>query len=1058
LLRIGNVPVWESPQCFELNRLPMRVPLLPHPDAASARAGRESPWHVPLDGRWKFRLVGSPDRAPADFAARDHDDSRWREIDVPGHWTAQGYDKPHYTNVIMPFGLDPPRVPADNPTGLYRTVFRVPASWRERRVVLHVGGADSVLLVYVNGRFVGLSKDSKLPAEFDVTPYLRRGDNVLAAMVIRWSDASYLEDQDQWWMAGIFRGVYLYSTAPAYLANLTLGADLVAPRRGRLDVTARVDGVMDAGFRVRCRVETLSGRPLRSGTLEGEVPVYRHHSARARAVSSALYPGPVVEMSATLAVEPWNHERPVLYRAVAELLDPRGRVVEAVADRVGFRRIEVRDRQLLVNGRAVYIRGVNRHEHHPRHGKTLTLDEMREDVRLMKQFNFNAVRTAHYPNDPRFYDLCDELGLYVIDEANIESHARLRDLCHDPAYAGAMMARFQRMVLRDANHPSIVAWSLGNESGYGAVHDAMAAWSRSVDPRRPVHYEGGLFAGWAQFHDRPGAAKLGTSRGVDYPASDLVCPMYPSIDELAEFARRYRGDKPLVMCEYSHAMGNSNGSLKDYWDLIESTPGLQGGFIWDWVDQGIERTNAAGETYWAFGGDFGDEPNDADFCCNGLLWPDRTPHPGIWEHHRISAPLRAERVRGARSIAITNRCDFVDTRRFRAELVWLAGGVVVGRERLRLPRLGPGDTRNVALPAPPDAGGRELVGRVVFELARDTDWAARGHQVGWDEWIEARARRRARRLVGARPTLVQDGRSVDVASGDVALRFDAQTGQLRRLSAFGVSVLRRSPTLALWRAPTDNDGIKLAEEPNGALRRWLDWNLPNVRGRTVESRVSGEREGVAVVRTISHKLRGVAQPVRQHERLRVLRDGWVRVEERVVVPRGVDDLPRIGLAWQLADSFGRVAYYGRGPEENYCDRNFGYPLGRFDATVDDEFVPYVVPQEHGNHTDVRWVALASDRCTLVFVPDEPLQFSVGRYSAAALFAARHPTDLVSDGTVHLHLDARNRGLGTGSCGPDTLARYRIGSGGYTFGWWIKACPAGADPADVAARLPAGSRG
>jgi beta-galactosidase len=1031
----------------------MRVPLVPYPSAAAARAGGDSPWRLSLDGRWKFRLVNAPTRAPANFAARDHDDRGWAEIDVPGHWTAQGFDKPHYTNVIMPFGLDPPRVPAENPTGLYRTTFRVPLAWQRRRVVLHVGGADSVLLVWLNGAFVGLSKDSKLPAEFDLTPRLRRGENVLAAMVVRWSDASYVEDQDQWWMAGIFRSVYLYSTAPVFLANVALSTDLEASRRGRIDVRARVEGVMDEGFRVRCRVETLAGRALRGGELEGDVPVYRHHSARARAVSSALYPGPVVDLSAALAVEPWNHERPVLYRVVAELLDPRGRVLEAVADRVGFRRIEVRDRQFLVNGRAVYIRGVNRHEHHPRHGKTLTLDEMREDVRLMKQFNFNAVRTSHYPNDPRFYELCDELGLYVVDEANIESHARLRDLCHDPRYESALMARFQRMVVRDSNHASIIAWSLGNESGYGAVHDAMAAWSRAVDPRRPVHYEGGLFAGWPQFHGRPGSGRLGASRGVDHPASDIVCPMYPSIAELAEFARRYRGDKPLIMCEYSHAMGNSNGSLKDYWDLIESTPGLQGGFIWDWVDQGIERSNARGEVYWAYGGDFGDEPNDVDFCCNGLVWPDRTPHPGIWEHHRIAAPLRAARVRDARRIAITNRQDFCDSRGYRAELLWLAGGEIVTRTRLRLPTIAPGATRTLALPRAPDARGRELVARIVFELARDTAWASRGHQVGWDEWVEARARRRRARLSGAAPVLHEAGTVVTVGSGALEARFDARTGNLRRLAVDGRSVLRGAPTLALWRAPTDNDGIKLAEQPNGVLRRWLEWNLPKVRGRTVATRRVARRDRAAIVRTVEHRLRGVSAPVRQDERVVVARDGWLRFEERVVVPRGVDDLPRLGLEFRLDDAFERIAYYGRGPEENYSDRKSGYPLGRFAGAIDDEFVPYVVPQEHGNHTETRWLALESARVGLVLVPDAPLEFSVGRYGADALFAARHPGDLTREDVVHLHVNARNRGLGTGSCGPDTLPQYRIGAGTYAFGIWMRAYRPGDDPARLAERLP-----
>jgi len=1016
----------------------MRAPLTPYPDAETARAGGPSRWQLPLNGRWKFRLVDAPDRAPAGFADGDYDDRHWREIDVPGNWTTQGYDRPHYTNVMMPFGLDPPRVPTANPTGLYRTRFMLPAQWRRRRTVLHVGGAESVLLVYLNGAFVGLAKDSRLPSEFDLTPHLKHGENVLAAMVIRWSDASYLEDQDHWWMAGIHRDVWLYSTAAVYLANVRLDADLIGPRRGRLGVEARVGGSAAAGWRVRCGVHTAAGQYLCGA--EAELPIYRHHSPRARMISSVLHEGPIVRLDVDLTVAPWSHESPALYRVVLELVDPDGQVVEVVTDRVGFRRIEVRDRQLLINGRPVYIRGVNRHDHHPRTGKTVSVDDMRQDLVLMKQFNFNAVRTAHYPNDHRFYGLCDELGLYVIDEANIECHARLRELCHDPRYGAAMMDRYQRMVMRDGNHPCIVAWSLGNESGYGAVHDAMAAWSRAVDPSRPVHYEGGLFAGWPAFHGRPNAQRLGANRGVDYPASDIICPMYPSIDELRRFAERYQGDKPLIMCEYSHAMGNSNGSLKDYWDLIESTPGLQGGFIWDWVDQGLEKTDLSGRSYWGFGGDFGDEPNDVNFNINGLIWPDRTPHPAIWEHHRIAAPIVAVRLSGRPPrLEVRNRSDFLDARRFRARVLWLVDGRPVAEKRIALPRLGPGEMGTVVLPAAPAdvPADAELIGRIVFELARDTAWAAEGHQVGWDEWIEHKPRRRRGRVPRGAPDVIADDNGWTVVASGLAARFDARTGRLRRLTMLGEKILQRPPRLSIWRAPTDNDGIKLREAPGGALETWLAWNLPHVREqvRSVEVRSTGAE--FMLTRRVEFRLRGVDRPIRQQERWGVHADGSLRVDESVTVPTGVTDLPRLGLEFVLAARFERVCYYGRGPEENYIDRRYGYPLGRFEGTIDDEYVPYIVPQTHGNHTDVRWLAVESPTTGLLIASDEPAQFSIGRYSEEALYVARHPVDLVRDDCAWLHLDARNRGLGTGACGPDTLPRYRIGPGRYDFGWVLK---------------------
>ena len=558
----GVAPVWEQPECIALNRLPMRVPLTSYASADAARAGEPSQWRMTLDGTWRFKLVDSPRAAPEDFTAREYDDSAWGDIRVPGTWVRQGHDHPHYTNVVMPFQCEPPATPERNPTGLYRRSFTLPAAWRDRRVVLHVGSADSVLLIYVNGAFVGLSKDSRLPAEFDLTSHVRRGDNVLAAMVIRWSDASYIEDQDQWWQPGLHRSVELYSTASAYIQDLRLTAGLSDDlKAGRLTIEGEAAGISETGWKLRYCVETLNGRALVRRALGGEVQVYRHHSHRAASVSSAIHTGAVVRESTDVrGITAWTHETAQLYRVVAELVAPDGAVIEAVSQRFGFRRIDVRDKSLLINGERVFIRGVNRHEFHPVHGKTFGVDDMREDLVLMKRFNFNAVRTAHYPNDHRFYDLCDELGLYVIDEANIETHARLRSLVHDPRYSASFMTRFQRMVARDRNHPCVIMWSLGNESGYGPVHDAMAAWARANDPSRPLHYEGSLFVAWGQFQGRAFEKSLAERCDLDVPASDVIAPMYPSIDELAHWAKAYRGQKPLIMCEYSHAMGNSTAA------------------------------------------------------------------------------------------------------------------------------------------------------------------------------------------------------------------------------------------------------------------------------------------------------------------------------------------------------------------------------------------------------------------------------------------------------------------------------------------------------------------
>ncbi len=636
---------WELPECTGVGRLPARASLIPFPDARSARSlesgrQRESPWRHSLDGEWTFKLVERPEDVPADFALTHFDDRSWGVIEVPGNWTMQGHDRPHYTNVQMPFPGVPPSVPEQNPTGLHRLTVQLPESFEDRRVILHFGGAESVLYVWWNGQEVGMSKDSRLPAEFDVTPFLRSGENQLAAAVVRWSDATYIEDQDHWFMAGLHREVYLYATGHEYIADLSVRADLDDDyRNGQLVATALVgsSGNLEPGWSMRLELFDPHGKSVFRRPLECDVATagnpYLFRGQRADWLQEVRRPAQ------------WSAEQPQLYRVVASLHDPKGRCRESVTCRTGFRRVEIRNRELLLNGRPVLIRGVNRHDHDDVRGKAVSFESMESDVRLMKLFHFNAVRTAHYPNDPAFYDLCDEYGLYVVDEANIESHAHLASLCHDPRYAQAFLDRGMRMVARDRNHPSVIMWSLGNEAGCGANHGAMAGWIRQADPSRPIHYEGALEWNWYR----------------DHALTDVICPMYPAIDDLVKWAKSGHGDRPLIMCEYSHAMGNSNGSLADYWQAIEAHHGLQGGFIWDWMDQGLRKTSAAGENYWAYGGDFGDEPNDKNFCINGLVWPDRQPHPAMWEWRKLAQPLRIEPVNLARGrFRAINKQDFSD--------------------------------------------------------------------------------------------------------------------------------------------------------------------------------------------------------------------------------------------------------------------------------------------------------------------------------------------------------------------------------------------------------------
>jgi len=1010
---------WTEPECTALHRLPSRSPLVPFPDLRSALRNQrtQSPWFQALDGSWKFHLVSQPEAAPAGFAEPEFDDGAWGEIEVPGNWTLQGHDRPHYTNIQMPFPHSPPTVPEENPTGLYRLRFELPRAWAGRRVVLHVGGAESVLYVHVNGRPVGMSKDSRLPAEFDVTPFLVEGENLLAAMVVRWSDGSFLEDQDHWWMAGIHRSVYLYATGETYIADVKVEAGLADDcATGHLSVAVEVgfSGERSEGWKASVRLYDARGRRVQTGSLRDRVPA---------AGNPYLYQGSRVELRAAIPrVARWSAEDPQLYRLVVSLEDPVGRRREAVGLRIGFRRVEVRRRELLVNGRPVLIKGVNRHDHDDKRGKAVTRESMLADIRRMKQFNFNAVRTAHYPNDSDWYELCDEYGLYVVDEANVESHAYLRSLCRDPRFAQAFLDRGARMVQRDKNHPSVILWSLGNESGYGPNQDAMAAWIRRYDGSRPLHYEGALEWNWYR----------------DHPVTDVICPMYPPVADLVEWAESGHGDRPLIMCEYAHAMGNSSGNLAEYWDTIESHHGLQGGFIWDWMDQGLEKLDERGHKYWAYGGDFGDEPHDANFCINGMVWPDRSPHPAMFEIKKLQQPLEvtARNLRRGR-VRIRSKQDF-------ASLAWLVGsfelsvdGAVVDSGELPTLDIAPGASRDFDLPIgkPKLEPGQECFLTLRFRTAERTSWAGKGHEVAWEQFalpFRATGRSRGGRAAATRPVAIErEGERASITGGDLQIEIDTAAGQLDALRWKGLNLVISGPRLNLWRAPTDNDGIKSWSDHAGkALGKWLAWGLRELRVIDTSTEIRRSRDGsVAAVTRQSLCGSDPEAAIEWRHQCAVLPEGAVRIRNTIRIPRCFDDLPRIGVTLVLPPGFEKLEWLGRGPHENYCDRKRGAAVGRHAGSVDEQYVPYILPQENGNKCDTRWIALAENSsCGLLIAGCPEFEFSASHFTSDDLYRAFHTNELTRRDEITLNLDVRQRGLGGASCGPDTLPEYRVRGG------------------------------
>ncbi|HET7473260.1 MAG TPA: glycoside hydrolase family 2 TIM barrel-domain containing protein, partial [Candidatus Limnocylindrales bacterium] len=867
---------WLQPELSGVGRLPMST--LRHDDPAR---------RIELDGRWRFQLLRSPAAAPGDD---------WGEIDVPGLWTMAGFDdQPHYTNVQMPFPGFPPAVPDDNPTGIYERDVEVPEAWRGRRVVLHVGAAESVLIVSIDGLEIGISKDSHLAAEFDISAVAPPGRHLLTLRVVKWSDATYIEDQDQWWHGGITRSVFLYETGPVYLADVRATAGLADDLgTGTLALSvdvATVEGRTPPGYVVEATVPGRS-EPLTASPEPTDRPGWptggpdrdlldRHILGEALSPGEAADAWPALDHSleppaegevswrvSVRDVRAWSAEQPVLYPVTVVLRDPSGAEVDRAELRIGFRRVEIRGLDLLINGRRVLIHGVNRHDFDRVTGRVVSRETMRADLVVMKQFGFNAVRTSHYPNDPALLDLADELGLYVIDEADIESHAFQSTLCDDPRYLGQWVARVSRMVQRDRNHPSVIAWSLGNESGSGANHEAAAAWVRRADPSRPLHYEGAIRFDWTS----------------DQDVSDLTCPMYPSIDAIVAHARSGKQRHPLILCEYSHAMGNSNGTLADYWDAIESTPGLQGGFIWEFWDHGLVQTLPDGTTRAAYGGDFGDEPNDGNFVLDGMVWPDRRPKPAMFEHRQIAAPVRFSGTpdgAAAGRLTVTNRQDWRDLSWLRAEWQLTADGDRVAGGDLPLPDLGAGSSAEIAIPgwSRPTTDGEVLL-TIVARTAADEPWSRAGHDVGWGQIVIGEA------PIGL-PSVAPSGSAPPVDDAGRILH----------------PWLAASPELSLWRAPTDNDRI------GGMAGRWAALGLDRLACRVVG--VERDADGATVTTELTTNDGTV---IRHERRITSIREGFT-VHERVVVPDGLDDLPRIGVVLETVAGFENATWWGRGPHE-----------------------------------------------------------------------------------------------------------------------------------------------
>ncbi len=930
-----------------------------------------------------------------------------------------GFGQPIYTNVQYPWDkVDFPRPPKDeNAVGSYRRTFTVPASWKGRQVFIHFGGVTSAFYLWINGELVGFSKESCVPAEFNITQYLRRGANTLAMRVHRWSDASYIEDQDHWWLSGIHREVFLYSTPEVTLRDFFALTDFDK-------------NYTNATLQLRTKLTALAGTSIKGYGVE----VRLFDAARrlvldkplARAFERPGLAGQHVLDFATAVAAPhkWSAEDPYLYTLTMSVKDPRGKVIESRSCRIGFRQVEIKEGRLLLNGQPIMLQGVNRHEHDDRRGKALTEESMLADILLMKRFNINAVRTSHYPNHPRWYELCDEFGIYIIDEANLESHGVHGVPSNLPEWLPAFMDRAVRMVERDKNHPCVIIWSLGNESGVGPNHAAMAGWIHEYDRSRPIHYEG------AQQRKKMGEFDR-NEHAPDPWWVDITSRMYPNVEYVARHARRHDDPRPFVLCEYVHSMGNSTGNLREYWDVIHSHRKCIGAFVWDWVDEGILQKAGDGTEYWAYGGDFGEKIHDDRFCNNGLVWPDRRPHPALWELKKVHQPVWFEAVDlSAGKIRITNKHSFTDLKAFEIRWNLTSDGKVLQSGRLPRTLLTPGRWLVAELPLkkPSLRPGAECFLNMSARLGVDTMWAKKGHEIAAEQFkiaIKSPAVPYLKLKDISPVTLLRDGKQMTIAGRDFDITFDPRTGTMTSWRSSGRDVIVSGPQFAFWRAPTDNDLV--VRRQSGTGYDWLAAGLDRLACRVlafnclqvspkavvvnVRSRFAAPDTGRGLDCSASYTIYG---------------SGDIVINNDVVPDADLPRLPRIGMELAIPKSCDRFTWFGRGPHENYIDRKESAFVGLYTGSVDEQYVPYIYPQENGNKTDVRWVALHSkDGRGLLASGSALLEASAHYFTAADLTIARHTCDLKKRDFVTLHLDYRQTGLGGASCGPDTLPQYQL---------------------------------
>lgn len=1001
---------WENQQIFGINKEKPHASFIPYQSIESARTNNHanSEYYKLLNGKWKFKLVNNPKYAPEDFYSLNYRDKKWDHIPVPSNWQCEGYDYPIYVNITYPFQpVNPPFISQEyNPTGLYRTTFTIPETWKDQRVFVHFGAVKSAFYLWINGKNVGYSEGSKTPAEFDITEYLKPGENLLGLKVIRWSDGSYLEDQDFWRLSGIERDVFIIATPQVRIRDFKVEADLDSTyKKGLFKMTVELQDYNSESenLSVICRIQD-------------------NEKIKYEKTVNVLSGGQVVFETKIAGIKSWSAEIPNLYGLEIELKDGE-RISQVIRQDIGFRNIKIANGQLLVNGKAITVRGVNLHEHHETTGHVVDFATRKKDIQLMKQNNINAVRTSHYPQDPVFYELCDKYGLYIIAEANIESHGMTYDLDktlgNNPKWLDAHLDRIQRSVERDKNHPSIIIWSLGNEAGNGYNMYRCYEWIKKNEPTRPVQYE---------------------RAGLEFN-TDIYCPMYVGLSWMDEYARTY-SDRPMILCEYAHAMGNSLGNFQDYWDVIYKYDILQGGFVWDWVDQGLAMYDEDGNKYWAYGGDFGpkDVPSDNNFCMNGLVNADRSPHPSLFELKKVYQPVYFKEVDLSKGkIAVINHYEFTNLEAL--DFYWKIeenGKLIKQSDSFEIDvEPGTASVATLTLPKISPEPNTEYFLTLFAKSKTTTELVPAGHIVAYEQF----------KLPIYNPVLV--AHSTDdvlksneteheiLISGDgFSLKINKDSGWLASYKINKNELMTMPLQPDFWRAPNDNDF------GNGMQNRcamWKDFiSQFQVKRIHVWQPVYGKIEVTAEFTLKSIKSKAEIKYT-------IYSNGAVEITSMFDLQRpNLPEIPRIGFRTRLRKDYDNFTYFGRGPQENYIDRKTGALVGLYTSTAEEQYYRYSRPQENGYKTDVRWATLSNGKGAGLKIIGSPtfgtsaLPYAREDFDPGIEKAQRHTIDITLRDFVEWHIDLKQMGVGGDNCwGARPHDEYTIYPGIYYFNFTIE---------------------